>query len=177
MPREVPMFLERVGLVAVSCLLSVSLSSAAEVVKFESASVPVSEFQQKRAQARGEVLQPARGDEIQAYVVKPSGDGPYPVIIYLHDCGGLASEVKSTNSALKAVRMKPHARHSGPSASCPGAMGSCWWMATALAALTRPAPTQRGAPLALPMPMGLGLCYKATLGRRAAHWHPGVPNG
>jgi len=68
---------------------------AADLVRFESARVPVSEFQQKRAQARGEVLQPARGDEIQAYVVKPSGNGPHPVIVYLPDCGGLASEVKA----------------------------------------------------------------------------------
>jgi dienelactone hydrolase len=90
------MFLKHGGLVAVSFLLSLSLGVAAEVVKFESASVPVSEFQQKRAQARGEVLQPARGDEIRGYVVKPSGNGPFPVIIYLHDCGGLASEAKAS---------------------------------------------------------------------------------
>ncbi len=89
------MFVERAGLIAVGYLLSLSLGSAAEVVKFESASVPVSEFQQKRAQARGEVLQPARGDEIPGYVAKPRGDGPYPVIIFLPDCGGLPAEVKS----------------------------------------------------------------------------------
>jgi dienelactone hydrolase len=71
-------------------------SHSAELVKFESAAVPVSEFQQKRAQARGEVLQPPRGDEIQAYVVRPPGDGPHPVVIYLHDCGGLAPEAKTS---------------------------------------------------------------------------------
>jgi hypothetical protein len=87
---------KRVVLLAVPYLFGASLSGAAELVKFESASVPVSEFQQKRAQARGDVLQPSRGDEIQAYIVKPSGDGPHPVIIYLHDCGGLAPEVKSS---------------------------------------------------------------------------------
>ncbi|KLK89910.1 hypothetical protein AA309_28715 [Microvirga vignae] len=91
------MLLKRVFLLAVSCLLGVPLSTAADLVKFESASVPVSEFQQKRAQARGEVLQPPRGDEIQAYVVKPSGNSPHPVIIYLHDCGGLPPEVKSND--------------------------------------------------------------------------------
>jgi dienelactone hydrolase len=71
------------------------LSYAAELVTFESAAVPLSEFQQKRAQARGEVLQPPRGAEIQAYVVTPPGPGSHPVLIYLHDCGGLAPEVKS----------------------------------------------------------------------------------
>jgi dienelactone hydrolase len=87
---------KHVFLLAVSYLLDLPLSHAADLVKFESAAAPVSEFQQKRAQARGETLQPQRGDEIQAYVAKPSGDGPSPVIVYLHDCGGLALEVKST---------------------------------------------------------------------------------
>ena len=87
---------KHVFLLAVSYLLDLPLSHAADLVKFESAAAPLSEFQQKRAQARGEVLQPTRGDEIQAYIVKPSGDGRFPVINYLHDCGGLALEVKST---------------------------------------------------------------------------------
>ncbi|MBL0404234.1 hypothetical protein JKG68_09670 [Microvirga aerilata] len=90
------MLLKHVFLLAVSYLLSLSLSHAADLVKFESAKVPVSEFQQKRAQARGEVLQPPRGDEVQAHIVKPTASGPHPVIIYLHDCGGLAPEVKSS---------------------------------------------------------------------------------
>lgn len=89
------MLLKRVFLLAVGCLFYVPLSYAAELVKFESAGVPVSEFQQKRAQARGEVLQPPHGDEIQAYIVKPPGNGPHPVVIYLHDCGGLAPDVNS----------------------------------------------------------------------------------
>jgi dienelactone hydrolase len=90
------MLLKHVFLIAVSHLLYSPLSHAAELVKFESAKVLVSEFQQKRAQARGEVLQPPRGDEIQAYIVRPTGNGPHPVIIYLHDCGGMAPEVKAS---------------------------------------------------------------------------------
>lgn len=90
------MLLKRVFLLAVSCLSCVPLSYAAELVKFESAAVPLSEFQQRRAQAKGEVLQPPRGNEVQAYIVKPPGNGPYPVIIYLHDCGGLPPEVKAS---------------------------------------------------------------------------------
>ena len=84
------MLVKHVFLLSVGCLASTSFSHAAERVTFESAAVPVSEFQQKRAQARGEVLQPARGEPVQAYVVRPPGDGPHPVILYLHDCGGLA---------------------------------------------------------------------------------------
>ena len=89
------MLLKHVFLLPLSYLFYLPLSNAAELVKFESAAVPVSEFQQKRAQARGEVLQTPRGDEVQAYVLMPSGNGPHPVVIYLHDCGGLAPEVKS----------------------------------------------------------------------------------
>lgn len=89
------MVLKRAFLLAVGCLSFMPSSHAAELVKFESAAVPVSEFQQKRAQARGEVPQPAHGDEIQAAIVKPPGTGPHPVIIYLHDCGGLAPDVSS----------------------------------------------------------------------------------
>lgn len=92
----------RIGLVAatVGCAVA-SLctmpggSSAAEVVRFASASVQLSEFQQKRAQARGEVPQPLKGDEIQATVLKPPGNDPFPVVLYLHDCGGLAPEARS----------------------------------------------------------------------------------
>jgi dienelactone hydrolase len=90
------MLSKHVFLLAVSCLSSVPLSYAAELVKFESAVVPLSEFQQRRAQAKGEVLQPPRGDEVRAFVVKPPGKGPYPVVIYLHDCGGLPPEVKTS---------------------------------------------------------------------------------
>jgi dienelactone hydrolase len=90
------MLLKRAVLLAVSCLSCVPLSHAAELVEFESAAVPLSEFQQRRAQAKGEVLQPPRGDEVRAYVVKPPGNGPYPVVIYLHDCGGLPPEVKTS---------------------------------------------------------------------------------
>jgi dienelactone hydrolase len=96
------MLLKRVFLLAVSCLSCMPLSYAAELVKFESAVVPLSEFQQKRTQARGEVLQPPHGDEIQAYVVKPPGTGPHPVVIYLHDCGGLASDVTSQEFGAQA---------------------------------------------------------------------------
>ena len=116
------MLLKHIFILAASYLLYLPLSHAAELVKFESASVPVSEFQQKRAQAKGEVLQPPRGDEIQAYIVKPTGNGPYPVIIYLHDCGGLAPEAKSNDFDAQGNIVKPRARLSGPSVSCRGAM-------------------------------------------------------
>lgn len=87
---------KHVFLLAVSCLSCIPSSHAAELVRFESAAVPLSEFQQRRAQAKGETLQPPRGDEVRAYVVKPPGNGPYPVIIYLHDCGGLPPEVTTS---------------------------------------------------------------------------------
>src|SRR3712207_5386901 len=90
------MLLKHVFLLGAGCLFCVPQSNAADLVKFESASVPLSEFQQRRAQARGEVPQPRRGDEIKAFVVRPSSDRPHPVIIYLHDCGGLPPEVTTS---------------------------------------------------------------------------------
>ncbi len=84
-----------------------SVSPAAEMVRFESARVQVSEFQQRRAQARGEVLQPSKGDEVQAYIIKPSGSGPHPVIIYLPDCGGMAPEVTSEKFDIEHLRLSP----------------------------------------------------------------------
>src|SRR3712207_4923746 len=83
------------GVAAPLVAAAAGLGRAAELVRFESASVPPSEFQQKRAKARGEVLEPQKGDVIQAFVVRPPGAGPHPVILYLPDCGGLAAEVKS----------------------------------------------------------------------------------
>src|SRR4051794_38606565 len=80
--------------VAVLCIVP-SVGYAAEVVRFASASVQLSEFQQKRAQARGEVPQPLKGDEIQATVLKPPGSGPFPIVLFLHDCGGLAPEART----------------------------------------------------------------------------------
>ncbi|MFC4171315.1 dienelactone hydrolase family protein [Microvirga sp. GCM10011540] len=94
------MLLKRVFPLAVSCLSSVPLSYAAELVKFESAAVPLSELQQRRAQAKGEILQPPRGDKVQTYFVKPLGNGPYPTIIYLHNCGGLPPEVKASEFSV-----------------------------------------------------------------------------
>jgi dienelactone hydrolase len=96
------MLLKHIFLLGVGCLFCVPPGYAADIATFESAGVPLSEFQQKRAQARGEVLQPPRGDEIQAYIVKPPGNGPHPVIIYLHDCGGLAPDVKSQGFGVQA---------------------------------------------------------------------------
>ncbi len=101
------MLLNHALLLAVGSFVSVPLGIAADRVQFESAGVPLSEFQQKLAQARGEVLQRPRGDAIQAYVVKPSGDRPHPVVIYLHDCGGLAPEVKSKEFDAEHLALGP----------------------------------------------------------------------
>jgi hypothetical protein len=80
------------GLAAPLVFSMVGVSHAAELVKFENATVPLSEFQQKRAKARGEVLQPPRGDEIPAYVVKPSWFVP---------CHYLSPRLKAASSNLQ----------------------------------------------------------------------------
>jgi dienelactone hydrolase len=69
-----------------------------ERVSFDSAAVKatMSEFQRRRAEAAGQKIEATPGDAIEGYVVKPAGTGPFPVIVYLHDCSGLDAAVKET---------------------------------------------------------------------------------
>jgi dienelactone hydrolase len=70
---------------------------AAERVRFDSAAAKpmLTEFQRRRAEAAGQKIEPMPGDPIDGHVVKPAGTGPFPVVVYLHDCSGLAPDVKT----------------------------------------------------------------------------------
>jgi hypothetical protein len=72
-------------------------AAASERVPFDSAAVKatMSEFQRRRAEAAGQKIEPTPGDAVEGYVVKPSGTGPFPVVVYLHDCSGLSADVKA----------------------------------------------------------------------------------
>jgi hypothetical protein len=94
-------------LITTLVVLASPLANAAEVVSFDSASIPPSEFQQRRAKARGEVLEPQKGQLIQAFVLKPPGDGPHPVILYLPDCSGLAAVVKGDDFTTERLMLDP----------------------------------------------------------------------
>jgi dienelactone hydrolase len=76
--------------VFVTCLCTNGVTSAQELVRFESAPVRLGQLQQRLARERGETLKAA--DTIEGYLAKPEGDGPFAVIVYLHGCDGLSKD-------------------------------------------------------------------------------------
>jgi dipeptidyl aminopeptidase/acylaminoacyl peptidase len=67
---------------------------ATEKVVFESASRPLGRFQERRARERGEDPKATPGARIEAYLVKPEGNGPFPAVLVLPRCEGLAPYVR-----------------------------------------------------------------------------------
>lgn len=68
---------------------------ASEEVHFDSAGVPPTPFQIKRAKAKGIKLKPKPGVPIIGFLDKPLGTEPFPAVILLHDCFGLRSNQKN----------------------------------------------------------------------------------
>jgi dienelactone hydrolase len=91
-------------------------AAASERVRFDSAAVKsvLTEFQRRRAEASGQKIEPTPGDTIESYIVKPTGAGPFPVVVYLHDCSGLSADVK-------AEMFDPGRQPAGESATSPDA--------------------------------------------------------
>jgi dienelactone hydrolase len=63
---------------------------ADEVVQFETARYHVGELQQRLARERGETIERPPAVVIKGYLSKPAGAGPFPAVVYLHGCLGLA---------------------------------------------------------------------------------------
>ena len=76
--------------VLVTYLCASAVTSAQELVSFESAPVRLGQLQQRLARERGET--PKAADAIEGYLAKPEGDGPFAAIVYLHGCDGLSKE-------------------------------------------------------------------------------------
>jgi dienelactone hydrolase len=76
--------------VLVTCLCGSAVTSAQELVSFESAPVRLGQLQQRLARERGET--PKAADTIEGYLAKPEGDGPFAAIVYLHGCDGLSKD-------------------------------------------------------------------------------------
>jgi dienelactone hydrolase len=74
----------------VTCLCTNAVTSAQELVRFESAPVRLGQLQQRLARERGEA--PKTADTIEGYLAKPEGDGPFAAIVYLHGCDGLSKD-------------------------------------------------------------------------------------
>jgi dienelactone hydrolase len=77
--------------VLVTCLCTNAVTSAQELVRFESAPVELGQLQRRLAQERGETPK-AASDTIEGYLSKPDGDGPFAAIVYLHGCDGLSKD-------------------------------------------------------------------------------------
>jgi len=58
-------------------------------VRFESAVYPPSAFKLRQAKQKGIELEAGRGLMVSGRLSKPSGAGPFPVIVLLHGCDGI----------------------------------------------------------------------------------------
>lgn len=67
---------------------------AADLVKFNSASTPPTPFQIKRAKAQGKELKQVPGTPIHGLLYRPTGTGPFPGVVLLHDCRGIQTYQK-----------------------------------------------------------------------------------
>ncbi len=69
---------------------------ADELVTFDSARYIVGSLQQRLARERGEIASSAPVTQLQGYLSKPDGNGPFPAVVYLHGCGGLTASVRKS---------------------------------------------------------------------------------
>lgn len=87
-----------VALLAPLCLQGIS-ARADELVQFDAAPYLLGQLQQRRAIERGEMAV-AAVQGIEGYLSRPVGDGPFPAVIYLHGCSGLAASSRARLAAM-----------------------------------------------------------------------------
>ena len=76
--------------VLVACVCTNAVTTAQELVRFDSVPIRLGQFQQRLARERGEA--PKAADTIEGYLAKPEGDGPFAAIVSLHGCDGLSKD-------------------------------------------------------------------------------------
>jgi dienelactone hydrolase len=87
------------ALIALVALCSLSCAArAAERVQFQSARYQIGPLQRRLALERREPILPQPADTIDGYLTKPQGPGPFPAIVHLHGCGGLAFAVTANTA-------------------------------------------------------------------------------
>ena len=74
-------------------------ASAEELVRFDSAPYVMGQIQQRRAIERGETVAKLTTN-IEGYLSKPDGSGPFPAIVYLHGCNGLSQSTRARMADL-----------------------------------------------------------------------------
>jgi len=77
-----------------AALCSTVAAAAEELVRFESAPFLMGQIQRRQAIERGESPPPPDTVEVEAYLSKPDGAGPFPAVVYLHGCGGLSKSTR-----------------------------------------------------------------------------------
>lgn len=75
-------------------------AKANEVVTFQGAPIQPTEFQQRRAKAKGEVLAPKPGITLTAHLSKPDGAGPHPAVLLLASADGVQASHLAWAEAL-----------------------------------------------------------------------------
>lgn len=65
--------------------------TAAETVRFRSATTPPTPLQQRLARERGQPIPVQPSEEIAGEFYRPAGDGPFPAVVTLHGCSGRGS--------------------------------------------------------------------------------------
>lgn len=88
----------------IACLACLSLASqlyiahasADQLVRFESAAVKPTPFQERITQQNGQVPKAVPGTPLQGYLTRLRGNGPFPAIVLLHGCAGILSNDKET---------------------------------------------------------------------------------
>lgn len=69
-------------------LMAMGNAQASESVQFRSAAVPPTAFKVRLAKERGETVVPEPTTELSGELFRPPGEGPFPAIVWLHDCLG-----------------------------------------------------------------------------------------
>lgn len=72
-----------------SVIIFPAFALASEEVHFNSASIPPTAFQVKKAKAKGIELKPKPGIALVGQLSKPEGAGSFPAVVLLHSCFGI----------------------------------------------------------------------------------------
>ena len=90
----------RANIVLLAIIFFQNISAQAEeLVRFDAAPYLLGQLQQRLAIERGEMALPSV-EGIEGYLSNPVGDGPFPAVMYLHDCSGLAASSRARLAAM-----------------------------------------------------------------------------
>src|SRR5262245_52851568 len=68
-----------------------AFAASPRLVELQGAAQPLGRLQERPARERGEVPKDISGDQLQAFLAKPDGNGPFAAVVVLHGCNGVQS--------------------------------------------------------------------------------------